>query len=504
LFNDILFDGGFTDGIINRIPVILGEQANAGQNGFDINLEHPQYVARKQTWKRYRDLYFGGEHFKNSAGAYLIQRQREPRDVYGERLARAFYENYVGSIVDWYASTVFRREPMLTFDGENEAGKQFFGEFVEDVDRRGTPLADFFRRQFADVLVTGTSYALVDFPRLERKPENRAQEEALGASRAYLVEYGAESLINWSRDDSGNYEWVVLRTTAIKKDRVEDADWREERRWAYYDKQSYRIYVQEITGGESGPVKVVASGTHALAKQNQVPLFELRIPEGLWMLNRAASLQLEHFNKSNALAWALTMGLFAMPVVYSERQWSQMVGESYYIQLGPDDKFGWTEPEGKVYQIAADNLTRLQEEIYRVCYLAQAGGPLDKSANQSGLSKQLDFAITQDVLRSYGDAVKDQIRRLLKAINGAREDALEIAVTGMDVFDITDFTDELTDAKNLLGLGIASPTMRKEVSKRLALMYLADVPQDVKDQIAAEIEQASGTGIPLPGINGNG
>ena len=90
-----------------------------------------------------------------------------------------------------------------------------------------------------------------------------------------------------------------------------------------------------------------------------MPLFGLRIPEGLWMLNRAGSLQLEHFNKSNALAWALTMGLFAMPVVYSDREWSQMVGESYYIQLGPGDKFGWTEPEGKVYQIAADNLTQL-------------------------------------------------------------------------------------------------------------------------------------------------
>ena len=66
-------------------------------------------------------------------------------------------------------------------------------------------------------------------------------------------------------------------------------------------------------------------------------MFGLRIPEGLWMLNRAGSLQLEHFNKSNALSWALTMGLFAMPVVYSEREWSQMVGESYYIQLGPED-----------------------------------------------------------------------------------------------------------------------------------------------------------------------
>ena len=102
------------------------------------------------------------------------------------------------------------------------------------------------------------------------------------------------------------------------------------------------------------------------------------------MLNRAGLLQLEHFNKSNALAWALTMGLFAMPVVYSDREWSQMVGESYYIQLGPGDKFGWTEPEGKVYQIAADNLTQLQEEIYRVCYLPQAGGSLDKGGRNRG------------------------------------------------------------------------------------------------------------------------
>jgi len=101
----------------------------------------------------------------------------------------------------------------------------------------------------------------------------------------------------------------------------------------------------------------------------------------------------------------------------------------------------------------------------------------------------MEFAITQEVLRAYGDAVKDQVRRVLKAINAAREDGLEISVTGMDEFDISDFADEVTDAKNLLGLGITSPTLQKEISKKLALMYLADAPQDVKDKIAAEIEQ---------------
>ena len=78
-------------------------------------------------------------------------------------------------------------------------------------------------------------------------------------------------------------------------------------------------------------------------------------------MNKAALLQVEHFNKSNGLAWALAMGLFASPIIYSDREWNQIVGESYFIQLGPQDRFGWTEPEGKVYQIAADNLVQLKD-----------------------------------------------------------------------------------------------------------------------------------------------
>jgi len=61
----------------------------------------------------------------------------------------------------------------------------------------------------------------------------------------------------------------------------------------------------------------VKEGVHGLAAQKVVPLVEFSFGEGMWLMNKAASLQLEHFNKSNALGWALTMGLFAMPVVYS-------------------------------------------------------------------------------------------------------------------------------------------------------------------------------------------
>ena len=82
------------------------------------------------------------------------------------------------------------------------------------------------------------------------------------------------------------------------------------------------------------------------------------------------------------------------------------------------------------------------------------------------------------------------MRRVLKAIEAAREDGLAVSVTGMDEFDIADLGTELEDAKSLLALGLSSPTLKREMFKKLALKFLCDARQDVKDQVAAEIEAA--------------
>ncbi|HUS05326.1 MAG TPA: hypothetical protein VMZ52_03470 [Bryobacteraceae bacterium] len=453
-----------------------------------IQLEHPDYLARRLMWQRYRDLYVGGEQIKNNAPQYLSRRQSEPADVYGERLAAVFYENYIGSIVDWYAATLFRREPVFHVEGNSQAGRKFFNEFTHDCDMKGSTITGFLRKQLVNTLVYGTSYTLLDFPRVASPLVNRAEEEASGAARAYLVEFTPENLINWSTDERGNYEWVVLRTAHLRNADTQRLSWKEETRWTYYDRQNYREYRE--SSGDAKQVHIVAEGRHGLAGQNKVPLFEMRASEGLWLLNKAGLLQLEHFNKSNALSWALTMGLFATPVVYSERPWNQIVSESYYIQLGPNDRFGWTEPEGRVFQIAAQNLSRLQEEIYRVCYLlTQAGGASGATA-QSGLSKLRDFAITQEVLRGYGDMVKDSLNRILAAVEAARGDGLLIGASGLDEFDVGDFGADLQDAQSLLSFGIESPTLKKQIFKRLAAKYLCDVRQETKDRISQEIDDS--------------
>jgi hypothetical protein len=457
-----------------------------------INVEHPDYVRSRAMWRKYRDLYTGGEQLRERAPEYLIRRSKEPNDVYFERLARVFYENYIGSIIDWYAATLMRREPIITFDGTNDNSKHFYTLFSDDCDLKGTPLTEFFRQQLVQALVSGSTYLVVDFPRTTVPVANRAQEDAIGKSRAFLADYAPDEVINWDYDGNGQLEWVVLRTSCLRPADAGTDGWKKETRWIYYDREIFRIYRSGLEStGRSGGIDLVDEGRHGLAAQRRVPLFQMRISDGLWLMNKAALLQLEHFNKSNALGWALTMGLFATPVIYSEREWSQIVGESYYIQLGPEDRFGWTEPEGHVFQIAADNLERLKDEIYRVCYLmVQAGGTSSSQSSQSGLSKQRDFGITQEVLRAYGDTVKHTIKQILSAIELARKDGLVIDISGLDEFDIGDFSVELDDAKTLLDLGIQSATLKKQLFKKLAFKYFCDIGQDLKNKMADEIDRS--------------
>jgi hypothetical protein len=453
-----------------------------------IDREHPDFKRQQKMWAMYRDLYAGGQQFKTRAAEYLLRRQKEPLDVYGERLQRVFYENYVGSIVDWYASTLFRRQATIQLDKGLAAGRDFLTQFADDADLRGTSLSSFIKGCFIDALIVGKSHILIDFPLVSQRLQSRAEEDLAGVSRAFLVRYEAEELINWSRDHRGDYEWVVLRSKVERQPSVDNQETVQEISWRYYDRTSYRIYRQTVGAKESGSIELVKEGVHGFAKCNRVPLMDLKVNDGLWLLNKAAHLQLEHFNKSNALSWAITMGLFAMPVIYSDREWNQIVGESYFIQLGPNDKFGWTEPDGKVYQIAAQNLQTLKEEIYRVCYLPQASGEMISGHMQSAAAKQLDFAITYEILRGYGSLVKDCIKNIVTTISEAREDGVSVSVNGLDEVDIGDFGIELSQAASLLQLGIQSPTLTKQIQQRLAMKYLSDANQDVKNKVLSEIE----------------
>jgi hypothetical protein len=121
--------------------------------------------------------------------------------------------------------------------------------------------------------------------------------------------------------------------------------------------------------------------------------------------------------------------------------------------------------------------------------MTQSTGSNTPASAQSGLSKVRDFAITQEVLRAYGDAVKDTLKRVMRAVQAARCDDLQIDVRAWTT-SISRLQHRFADAERLLSLGIESPTMKRQVFKRLAYKYLCDVRQEVKDRIAREIDDS--------------
>ena len=91
-----------------------------------INREHPEYVSRKDDVAPIpRSLRGRRADCARHASEYLARRHKEPNEVYMERLNRVFYENYIGSIVDWYAATLMRRAPVVLFDGIDASAKRF-------------------------------------------------------------------------------------------------------------------------------------------------------------------------------------------------------------------------------------------------------------------------------------------------------------------------------------------------------------------------------------------
>src|SRR5579863_3010836 len=173
---------------------------------FHINIEHPDYVRCKPIWHKYKDLYAGGEQLREHASEYLVRRSKEPNEVYYERLSRVFYENYIGSIIDWFAATLLRTEPMISLTGA-EQQESFYNLFLDDCDLAGTDIVEFFRKAFVQALIYQQSFVLVDFPRVDGGSfQSRAEEDAAGKSRAYLVNYTPLDIPNYKMDSTGNLE----------------------------------------------------------------------------------------------------------------------------------------------------------------------------------------------------------------------------------------------------------------------------------------------------------
>ncbi len=468
-----------------------------------LDAQNPFYATFGTTWNDIDVLNESGERLRLAAHRFLAKRPKEQIDIYQERLRNFFSTPLLGTIIGWYSSALFRRQPAIETPGEDE----FFTAFLDDCDHAATKYTEHWRRCFEGLLLYGRCWTLVDKPSTgDLVPESRAQEQDLGLDAPYLVSYDPRQVINWGVDKFGNLDWVVTKTLDTQAEFLAD-DAATMTHWTYYDRARYARYEAQSEEGTSqfrsfgaSPLpdqepmaKLIESGPHALSGQNAVPFTLVTVPNNLWLANRAFAMLKQYVNQENSYSWGLYMGNLEMPVIFTGGSEPNMTrSEASYWVFDQKDRVEWSGPSGRTFQNSAAYIDALREDIYRAFYLQAQGRSSRATASaQSGYSKQMDMMPSNDVLNAYGDIVRQGMEATLNMVAKARgmgDEALS-TVTGFR-FEWQPATQSIATADEFSALNIQSDSAQKAMQKRVVRDVFQDERAEDIEKFVAEIDAA--------------
>jgi hypothetical protein len=161
-----------------------------------IDTTHPEYDAALAQWLRARAVLAGEDAVKNQRTALLEKIGGHDEQDYHAYLKRAAFYNAAARTAAGFVGMVFRRAPQIEFPAQAALQPRF----ETDTDLLGTPLAEYAREVFTEVLHVGRCATLISWD----EP----------AERPHCLLYRAEDILNWRVERlGGKYRLtlVVLR-----------------------------------------------------------------------------------------------------------------------------------------------------------------------------------------------------------------------------------------------------------------------------------------------------
>jgi hypothetical protein len=481
-----------------------------------LDQKHPSYDA--DLWRKYDALYRGGAAFRRCIEDFLPRNEEELHGRYECRKREAPFRSYVGPIVDFFAAKLFGAALSIRATS-HETGKAiepdpFYESFKEDCDRRGTDLVDFARSRLTQALVKGRAWFVASLPSDDGpEPVSRADWEMRRLGDAQLGELDNEQVFDWEADDSGALLWAVVHCQEMRRTLPTDSRTRITERWQVYDRATVSTYEisydpakeqrpqvasqvgQRKHGFDRVPLVCMGFvGTRGLRTKIRGTLTALSpsAVEGLWLTNRIADSQVEHFRLAAAMSWNLKQTCYAMPVFHIlSDEHMPVMGAGLGIVMGLEEKAAWLAPPTGHLDVLQQQLKDVREELYRIANQMAQG--IDNNAaaiGRSGESKQVDADAAEVCLRVYGAIAKEAIEQAYDLIRSARgENDVCWSIEGLDQFNLGDLSTVVKAAAEVTVLNIPSPTLRKEMFRRVAGLMVPHAEQGTRAQIDAEINK---------------
>lgn len=149
-----------------------------------VNNTHPDYDAALPAWTRARDVMAGEDAIKAAGIRYLSKLDSQTDEEYTAYKSRASFFNATARTAEVYLGLIFRRPPFIKVPEGQAALAKAMGEFVNDTDMLGSPLAAYAKSVVNEIITVGRAGTLIDW---EDTVENRV----------YASLYRAEQIINW-------------------------------------------------------------------------------------------------------------------------------------------------------------------------------------------------------------------------------------------------------------------------------------------------------------------
>lgn len=489
-------------------------------------------------WAECRALYAGGRRLLANPELMKVlfpQNLHEDKSVYDQRVKRAHYYPYAGSIIDSLLAGLGSDPLRVTF-GETDPktgeldpapDSEWWTKFIsdvsdeaEDIDESsddiagGMPMHHFMVEVLRECMQTRFAWVRCDMPKAPDEDQVTSQLDAEQANAPYLCLVPAEQVIDWEFKSDGKtlaYVITLEKTTPrasilVKRGKVEHHVYT---LWTESDWARYEIDIDPAQPPANAfEVPPTDSGAHGF---ECVPFDRVELPEGLWAMGKLHSLAREHFNKRCAMSWAEYKALFSvlyeflddnmsgggdLPTVDDPNRATTQLRSQGYSQLRrANDKAEFIGPDVSSFVQARESCNDAMREMHRVMFSMALSANMDKAAlSRSGDSKEQDSVSTAVVLSALGQLARRIVRTLLSLVaRGRGEEVPPAIVQGLEHFDTSGVSQAIADAVAVFtGVPIAkSKTAYTLFLTNLLRKILGDSVTD--DQVAAirqELEEA--------------
>lgn len=487
---------------------------------------HPTYD--RKLIVELNDLYKGGYTMMRKADDYLVRLCGETDERFEERKQLATYQNHFGQIVDQFASDVFAKSLMVTpaSDAANPATPgtdtkdEFYTNFAKNADGKGTTFDCVMKDALTTALKHKRAAIMVDAPRSDVVPINRAEEEKQGLGLLYIYELDLLTLIDWEvGDDDDTLLWIMIRKAESKRiNPLRGRDTINESFTLWGMNEGVAEWVRyAVTYEKAKPPKpddLVPAVDRGSTKFDRIPLFCMELPDGLWVGNKIGPNALEYFRRRSSLVGSENRNLVAIPFFSMGPEVGAPGGEMPsevqqkssrsrgmydklhqmgYIPIGSGDEIGFAEPSGACHAQVATELKEVRDEMFAVNHqMAASVRPTTTALGRSGLSKQKDQEATEKVLASLGTTVRETSVELFDFIAKTRGDNVKWTPHGLDNYETVDRESLLEEAVSMDQVAIPSKTFHILQKTDVANKLTPQATPQERDVMRKEIVEGVG------------